>query len=103
MKLARQIYTMPTRQSTQKDINLTNLISSNLPITLPNYKTLCNLLGEPALNGKSKRLQVDNWKRFFKFEKVNFSGFHCLDNKIIHYYLLSYKPLFLMGIHGMNY
>lgn len=34
-----------------------------------NYKDLCNHLGETVKGGKSKELQVMDWKRYFEFEK----------------------------------
>lgn len=37
--------------------------------TFKNYKFLCEFLGEPIKSGKSKRLQLEDWKRYFTYEK----------------------------------
>ena len=37
--------------------------------TFKNYKFLCEFLGEPVKSGKSKRLQLEDWKRYFTYEK----------------------------------
>ena len=33
------------------------------------YKELCKILNEPTKGGKSKQLQLNNWKRFFRYNK----------------------------------
>jgi hypothetical protein len=38
-------------------------------LIIKNYKELSILLGEEIKAGKSKQLQLDNWKRYFDFEK----------------------------------
>ena len=66
---------MSSRQPSQRKINLTKLLSSDLPITVANHRVLCKLLGEPVPKGTSqKKLQLNNWKRFFKSEKVEGSN-----------------------------
>lgn len=35
------------------------------PLEIKNYKELCILLGEEPKSGKSKQLQIKNWKRYF--------------------------------------
>jgi hypothetical protein len=34
-----------------------------------NYKVLCESIGEPVKNGKSKKLQLEDWQRYFKYSK----------------------------------
>lgn len=36
---------------------------------IKNYKEMCKLLGEEIKGGKGKKFQMDNWKRYFNFEK----------------------------------
>lgn len=44
-----------------------------------NYKVLCAELGEPIKNGKSKKLQLEDWKRYFEY---SMSGHNFIINKI---------------------
>jgi len=37
--------------------------------SVKNYRALCELLEEPVKTGKSKMLQLNEWGRFFKFER----------------------------------
>lgn len=39
-------------------------------MTVKNYKVLCELLGEPVKDGKSKKYQLQNFSRFFDWEKI---------------------------------
>lgn len=34
-------------------------------MTIKNYKMLCELLEQEVKNGKSKKLQLEDWKRYF--------------------------------------
>ena len=36
---------------------------------LPNYRKLCDLLGEPYKDGTSKTAQLNRWKRYFSYER----------------------------------
>lgn len=47
------------------------IITSKLIIgmTVKNYKVLCELLGQPEKNGKARKLQLEDWKRYFDWEK----------------------------------
>lgn len=47
-------------------LNLTNIKQGD---TIKNYKTLCNLLNEPVLQGNSKVRQLSEWECHFKFSK----------------------------------
>jgi len=38
-------------------------------MTVKNYKMLCELLEQEVKNGKSKKLQLEDWKRYFDWEK----------------------------------
>ena len=49
-----------------KYIDISKLI---VGAVIKNYKELCGILGEKVLDGKSKKLQIENWKRFFNFER----------------------------------
>lgn len=47
-------------------VNTSGLI---IGLVVKNYKELCKILGEEVKNGKSKKLQLKNWERFFAWEK----------------------------------
>ena len=50
----------------ESDINIANL---SIGSVIKNYKELCGILEEKVLDGKSRRLQIENWKRYFDFER----------------------------------
>lgn len=41
----------------------------SIGMVIKNYKELCKTLGQEIKNGKSKKLQIENFKRYFDFEK----------------------------------
>lgn len=41
----------------------------NIGMTISNYRVLCALLGQPTKTGNSKKAQLDNFKRYFDWEK----------------------------------
>ena len=43
-------------------------------LVVKNYKEMCILLNEDAKTGKAKINQIENWKRFFDFEKLDNSN-----------------------------
>lgn len=43
-------------------------------LVVKNYKEMCILLNEDAKTGKAKIKQIENWKRFFDFEKLSNSN-----------------------------
>lgn len=43
-------------------------------LVVKNYKEMCFLLNEDAKTGKAKIKQIENWKRFFDFEKLSYSN-----------------------------
>ena len=45
----------------------TNNLKENM--TVKNYKELCELIDEPQKVGKSKQLQLSNWRKYFEFKK----------------------------------
>lgn len=49
-----------------KEIDTSRLV---IGMTLKNYKLLCEILGEEEKTGKAKQLQMQNWKRYFDWEK----------------------------------
>ncbi len=74
--------------------NLKNYINENNNV-IKNYKIMCELLDEEIKNGKSKTIQINNWKNYFDFDRegnkyiiksikdVNFSELNSLSNSII--------------------
>lgn len=48
------------------DIDVSKLY---IGMVIKNYKELCKILGQEIRNGKSKKLQIENFKRYFDFEK----------------------------------
>ena len=46
-----------------------NLSSIKIDITYKNYKSLCDTLNEPIKSGKSKQIQLQDWKRYFNYNK----------------------------------
>lgn len=53
-------------ESIDQTITTSNIYPS---LFAKDYPTLCKLLNEKAKAGKSKKLQLENWKRFFKYER----------------------------------
>lgn len=51
-------------------INIDQLQNIEIGKTYKNYKNMCDVLQEPIKNGKSKTYQIEEWKRYFNFEKV---------------------------------
>jgi len=47
--------------------NINEILTEGMVIK--NYKEACKLFGEIEKTGKSKQLQLDDWKRYFDFEK----------------------------------
>lgn len=37
---------------------------------IPNYKEMCNLLNEKITDGNSKKSQLEEWNRYFSYEKI---------------------------------
>lgn len=46
-----------------------NLEKLEIGMSIKNYKELCELLGDKVLDGKSRKLQIENWKRYFDFDR----------------------------------
>lgn len=59
-------------KNSDENTNLADLDTSGLEIGLVvrNYKELCVLLKQEVKGGKSKQLQLDDFKRYFDFEKA---------------------------------
>lgn len=59
------------RQGVTMQDKLQIKINENLTegLIIKNYKEMCSLLDESDRNGKSKRLQLDDWNRYFTYEK----------------------------------
>lgn len=50
---------------------MTNNINETLAegMIIKNYKEMCKMLNEEEKGGKSKQLQLEDWRRFFEYEK----------------------------------
>jgi hypothetical protein len=46
-----------------------NLNSITEGLVIKNYKELCNLLNESIKTGKAKQLQLEDWERYFNYER----------------------------------
>lgn len=46
-----------------------NLEKLEIGMSIKNYKELCELLGDEVLSGCSKKSQIENWKRYFDFDR----------------------------------
>lgn len=51
-----------------KLIELKQNTPDDKPLEIKNYKELCSLLHEEVKSGKSKQLQIKNWKRYFTWD-----------------------------------
>lgn len=49
--------------------NTINVSTLTTGMVVKNYKILCGLLGQEVKDGKSKKLQLEDWKRYFDWEK----------------------------------
>lgn len=65
------ILEMFVKQFDSEEYSLEDIDVSKLYIgmVIKNYKELCNILGQEIKDGKSKKLQLENFKRYFDFEK----------------------------------
>ena len=52
-------------------VNTNNLL---IGMEIRDYQTLCELLGEKTKTGKARILQMNNWKRYFDYEKIKYSN-----------------------------
>lgn len=52
-------------------VNTNNLL---IGMEIRDYQTLCDLLGEKTKTGKARILQMNNWKRYFDYEKIKYSN-----------------------------
>lgn len=53
----------------QMDIYLGNINKIAENQIFPNYKALCEYVGQPILSGNSKRAQIKQWQRYFDFSR----------------------------------
>lgn len=67
---AKEFYDMK-EQCTNKSIYTQNVDTSGFAIgmVIKNYKELCTLLGQEIKSGKSKKIQLEDFKRYFDWEK----------------------------------
>lgn len=50
-----------------RDIDTSQL---TIGLTVKNYKVMCELLSQPEKGGKARKLQLEDWKRYFDWEKA---------------------------------
>jgi hypothetical protein len=70
------LYTKSNTPNGGIKMNINNISEGQI---FKNYKALCLELNEPIKNGKSKKLQLEDWKRYFEYSK---SGNSYIINKI---------------------
>ena len=46
-----------------------NLENLSVGLRIPNYRKLCELLGETVEAGNSKKAQIRNWERHFAYQR----------------------------------
>lgn len=52
-----------------------NTANLKVGMTIKNYKVLCGMLGEKTKTGKSKQLQLEDFKRYFEYDNSNGNTF----------------------------
>lgn len=55
-----------TKEYSSEDIDVSRL---SIGMVIKNYKELCNILGQDIKDGKSKKIQLENFRRYFDYEK----------------------------------
>lgn len=67
---------MKYKDYSKNELNISKLqayITNNISLaennSVRNYKTMCDLLGEEATDGNSRKAQINRWKRYFEFHK----------------------------------
>ena len=63
--------TKPSTTKSSPELENTPIDTSVLKVgmVVKNYKALCELLGQPVLSGRSKKYQLEDFKRYFDFDK----------------------------------
>ncbi len=73
--IAEHFRELSISQKSNTNINLECDTSSLfIGLVVKNYKEMCILLNEDTKTGKAKIKQIENWKRFFDFEKLSNSN-----------------------------
>lgn len=62
-------YIKEQKSGLSKIDNAINVSALTTGMVVKNYKILCGLLGQEVKDGKSKKLQLEDWKRYFDWEK----------------------------------
>lgn len=64
-----------TNDNTMFDSDYVNTDNLLIGMEIKDYQTLCKLLGgEKTKTGKARILQMNNWKRYFDYEKIKYSN-----------------------------
>ena len=59
-----------TQETDSKEDAPVDTSKLTIGMTVKNYKVLCELLGQEIKDGKSKKYQLENFKRYFEWEKA---------------------------------
>ena len=66
----RQLTPDSDRKSDLEKDDTLNVSGLSIGMTVKNYKVLCRLLGQKIKDGNSKKYQLENFKRYFEWEKI---------------------------------
>lgn len=71
LELVNERFFEDTNKNNVSDYKSDSIDVSKLTIgiAIKNYKELCKILGQEIKTGKAKQLQIENFKRYFDFEK----------------------------------
>lgn len=76
MEMCRLIEKSQKKNTTYEQYYEDYVDTSNLVIGMivKDYKTMCRLLGEAETTGAAKIKQMENWKRYFDYEKIRYKN-----------------------------
>lgn len=70
MSCGINIQKQSTQETYSKEDAPVDTSKLTIGMTVKNYKVLCDLLGQEIKDGKSKKYQLENFKRYFEWEKA---------------------------------
>ena len=70
MSCGINIQKQSTQETDSKEDAPVDTSKLTIGMTVKNYKVLCDLLGQEIKDGKSKKYQLENFKRYFEWEKA---------------------------------
>lgn len=70
MSCGINIQKQSTQETDSKEDAPVDTSKLTIGMTVKNYKVLCELLGQEIKDGKSKKYQLENFKRYFEWEKA---------------------------------